>query len=417
MKLEWKTRQKHLAFYCQLAQKGQEQLKGGEQIKWMARFNKENGNMRVAFDWGFDHDLEQAAQLAIHQALFWFYSGQAQMGQKIYELLVDRKPDLSRLSYGWAVTWYTAMLWVQGDLEQSKTLAEEARLLFQKTDDSAGLLMSYYHMAVSLMIEGDFVSGLEIIDQAIQIAYTHPIQTTYYLSACLQAKTTLLIEIGDLDSAHVIAAENYKLIQERRDLIVGIYVLSSMGNILFKQGDLSAAKELYQQCLASAQDLNERRMEAAQYRDLGEISLVEGNIELGIDQLESAAAISEAINSADILVDVTKELGDVYLENSANESAMKAYQRSAVLSRQMNNSVKMSSCLEQIAEVHWQQQPGNLDSVRWLAAVHAQHETSRELKTQAEQLPTSDLLEKIRGQLPEESFTEAWQAGLVLSSE
>ena len=83
-----------------------------------------------------------------------------------------------------------------------------------------------------------------------------------------------------------------------------------MANILFKQGDLDAAKELYQKCLASAQDLNERRMEAAQYRDLGVISLAEGHLKLGIEQLEMAEAISEAINSADILVDVTRELGD-----------------------------------------------------------------------------------------------------------
>jgi len=275
--------------------------------------------------------------------------------------------------------------------------------------------MSYYHLAVPLTIEGDFVSALKKIDQAIQIAHTHPIPTTFYLSACLQAKTTLLIDMADLDSAQAIAAENYKLIQERRDFIVGVYVLSSMGYILFKQGDLSAAKELYQQCLASAQDLNERRMEASQYRSLGEISLVEGHIKLGIDQLETAAAISEAINSADILVDVTRELGDIYLETAAYDSAMKAYQRSAMLSQQMNNPVKMTSCLEQIAEVHWQQQPGNLDSVRWLAAVSSWHRSSSDPQTQVKHVSNSELLEIIRDKLSEDEFTQAWQAGLSLT--
>ena len=171
----------------------------------MARFNQEKGNLQAAFDWGFDHDLEQAAQLAIHQALFWFYSGQPQIGQEIYERLLDRKAYLSQLRYGWALTWYTAMLWVQGDLKISKTLAEEARLLFQKIDDAAGLVMSYFHLAVPLMIAGDLVSALEMIDQALQIAHTHPLPTTYYLSVTLQSKTEILIEMDDLARAQTTA--------------------------------------------------------------------------------------------------------------------------------------------------------------------------------------------------------------------
>ena len=94
---------------------------------------------------------------------------------------------------------------------------------------------------------------------------------------------------------------------------------------------------------------------------------------------------------------------------------MIAYQRSAVLSQQMNNPVKMRSCLRQLAQVRWQQQPGNLDSVRWLAAVYAWHDDAAEPRMPAAQAPNSELLDTMQDQLLEDEFMQAWQAGCLLT--
>lgn len=69
-------RANHLAFYLQLAEEAEPQLRTGKQLIWLARLEVEHDNLRTALEWAIDQPTpEQALRLAGALARFWYLRG------------------------------------------------------------------------------------------------------------------------------------------------------------------------------------------------------------------------------------------------------------------------------------------------------------------------------------------------------
>jgi ATP/maltotriose-dependent transcriptional regulator MalT len=364
----------------------------------------------VAFEWGFENELEMTAQLAIHLSLFWFSSGQMQRGQKLYEKLLDRQNELPEQVRGWVLTWYTAMIWVQGRLQESKQLAIEAYHIFQKINDAPGIIMSYHHQYVVAFYQGDLETAAYYNDQALEIARNDG--SPWFLSVCLQTQSGRLAEIGEEEAAYRVASECYQLCQEHDNLFTGTYAIAILARLAIKRGEFAEARALCQQALTIAQDLNDPRMESIQYLVLGNIALAERDFPAAVGHLETAVTISDMTNNADILDEAIMLLGrDAYTGTGEYELAFEALQRWAKICLQLNNEANMAACLEKMADVHWRLNPGNRQSARWLATAAWRGSTDYT----AEDLPTSKLIKTIQTQLSEAEFNQSWEAGLSLT--
>jgi predicted ATPase len=70
------TRQQHASFFLALAERAEPELHGPDQVEWLERLERENGNLRAAMDWALSgDDAEIAARIswAIYQ--FWWQRG------------------------------------------------------------------------------------------------------------------------------------------------------------------------------------------------------------------------------------------------------------------------------------------------------------------------------------------------------
>ena len=409
--LETETRRKHLAYYCQLAAQGEQHLRGGDTIRWKTRLIQEKGNWQVAFNWGVDNHLQQTAQMVIHLSLFWFSTGQMQLGEKLCKKLLSRQDELPEAIRGWVLTWYTAMIWVQGRLQETRQLALEAYHLFLRLEDNEGIIMSYHHQFVAAFYQGDFEAAFDYNDHALEIARGDTTVDQWFLRFCLQSKSSCLADIGQDEAAYRAAAESYQLCQDSHDLFTQTYAMSSLARLAIKRGEVAQAKALCQQALALAQDINDQRMEAIQYNLLGQIALAEKDFPAAVNQLETAVTIGEMINNTDLLDESTKQLGEAYLGTGQYALAFQTLQRWAQICQQLNNEANMVACLEKLAAIHWQLNPGNRQSARWLAAVAAWHNTTNKI---AEDLPANQLLKTMQNQLSEAEFTQSWEEGLSL---
>jgi predicted ATPase len=404
--LEHQTRQKHLAYYCQLAEKGELKLRGGDAIDWMKRLGHEKGNWQIAFEWGYEHYLEMTAQMAVHLSLFWFSSGQMQLGQKLYGKLLSKQNELPDQVRGWVLTWYTAMIWVQGRLQESKELALEAYHIFQKLEDSAGIVMSYHHQSAVAFYQGDLESAISFGEKALEIARNDITVPQWFLSVCLQGQSTCLAEGGQEEEAYRIALECLKFCEENGNFFTGTYAMAFLARHAIRKGELVEANTLCQQGLTLAQDLNDRRMESIQYLVLGNIALAERDFLAAVGHLETAVAISDLTNNTDILDEATMLLGrDAYTGIGEYELAFESLQRWAKICLQLNNTANMAACLEKMAAVHWRLNPGNFDSVYWLAASAAWRN----------KMPDNELIRKIQQQLSEAEFQQSWERGFSLA--
>ncbi|MCB0018642.1 MAG: AAA family ATPase, partial [Anaerolineales bacterium] len=407
--LERQTRQKQLTYFCEFAAQGEQHLRGGDTILWKRVLGAEKGNWQVAFEWGIVNELEMTARMAIHLSLFWFDSGQMQLGERLYERLLRRQDELTEWLKGWVLTWYTAMIWVQGRLEECRRLALEANRLFAILDDGPGLVMSYHHQYVAAFHSGDLETAAHHNKQALTIARNDPLVPPWFLSVCLQTRSGLLAEVGQDEAADHAARECLQLCQANRDVVLEAYALATLARLAIKRGAFAEARSVSQRALAIAQDMDDPRMESIQYVILGNIALAERDFPAAVDTLETAVAIGEMTNNTDILDEAIMLLGrDAYTGIGEYERALEALQRWAQICLQLENEANMAACLDKIARVQWQLKPGNLATVRWLAAAAAWRESHSSMVDATDQ---NRLLAKIREQITATEFWDSWELG------
>src|SRR5262249_16540530 len=66
------VRDRHLAWYLSLAERGEWEVRGPHQIEWLQRFDAEHDNLRVALGWATAHRPDEQA-LRLAAALGWFW--------------------------------------------------------------------------------------------------------------------------------------------------------------------------------------------------------------------------------------------------------------------------------------------------------------------------------------------------------
>jgi hypothetical protein len=86
----------------------------------------------------------------------------------------------------WLLTAYTAMIWVQGNLERTESLASETLRLFQEAGDEAGIALSYHHLAtVADHPRVDFEAALWLRERGLE--HARNIADSWYASVLLQS--------------------------------------------------------------------------------------------------------------------------------------------------------------------------------------------------------------------------------------
>jgi len=64
-------RQRHLAYFVDLAERAEPNLRAFDMMMWMDRLEAELDNIRAALEWAQESDVE--AQLRLASALLWFW--------------------------------------------------------------------------------------------------------------------------------------------------------------------------------------------------------------------------------------------------------------------------------------------------------------------------------------------------------
>lgn len=70
-------RENHLAYFYQLALRGEHQLQRSGQRTWLFRLEQEHDNLRAGLGWASEHRPEKALQLVVALGLFWHTRGYA----------------------------------------------------------------------------------------------------------------------------------------------------------------------------------------------------------------------------------------------------------------------------------------------------------------------------------------------------
>jgi predicted ATPase/DNA-binding SARP family transcriptional activator len=232
------TRNRHAEAFVQLAEQGEVEIRGPDQLPWLERFRADVNNFRTSIDWClFTGDSTRAARQAGALAWFWTLNGMlAEAVQHLERLVeVEDMPPQTRAKCLWGYALLAASL---GQLETARIVGYRAAELGRSCGDATNAAYGLNAAAVAEWALGNHARSLDAHREAV--ALFDPLGDAWGLAVCnvLQART--LFDLGD-SAASKVASEGVDHARRAGDLHVLGIALTQIAQIAIADGDIDAA--------------------------------------------------------------------------------------------------------------------------------------------------------------------------------
>ena len=236
------TRNRHLAFFLELAETAESKLHGAEQAEWLQRLEQVHNNLRAALHWGLAMGSTRRMGLQLSNSLvpFWLMHGYFQEGQKWLEQELTASDDVPTALRAKALTGIGTMAWCQGDFASAISFHQESLALYQTLDDKRGIAEAFNNLGVQAYYQGNFEEAMPNLQESLKL----------YRALGDKAGTAL--------------------------------VLINLGEVARHLGDQEWAAARYSESLTLYRELGDQRWIAGSIHNLGLIATAQGNPEQAI---------------------------------------------------------------------------------------------------------------------------------------
>ena len=338
-------RDRHLAYFLDLAVEAVPQLRGPNLVEWFERLDAEADNLRSALEWAFETDAEAAIRLAV--ALNWYWRSRSVGSEAIALLarastlarrLLPAAPEKSRernilISRIFSAEAFHISMWSGGN--SALGLAREAFALAREADDpetwsgALGALSIVYSFSGDVdrlpelqaelidylrkfedwwtlsFAEAGFAmwhwatGDLEGAEQRLASATEAAIRTGNLLAIAFAAlsRGRLAGFVGRLDEARDWLGKAISSYQKLGDRMLGLVGRSVLAHAVRIGGEIAEAESMYRETLNGWSYLGRRGAVASQLECFGYLALITGEYDRAANLLGAAEVIREAANA------------------------------------------------------------------------------------------------------------------------
>jgi predicted ATPase/DNA-binding SARP family transcriptional activator len=290
------TRGRHAAFFLALAEQASPELLRAEpQVKWLERWDKENGNLRSALSWALSVDeIATAARLCWVLWRFWWIRNQQPEGRRWMERVLLRRDALPPALLIRATIATAAMAYGQGDGEAFLRYVRELEELSREVGGDA-LAEAFAHVGFGLMAtaRGDLEAAAKHLEEALPFCHE---AGEYGLEA--QAHVwlgTVLLLQGDHQGARLRFEEGLALGESMGDRLSICNALYNLAQLALAEGDYEAAYRRFAEGIAPSEELGDRANTACILEGLGVAAGARGEALRAAWLLGASEALIEAI--------------------------------------------------------------------------------------------------------------------------
>jgi predicted ATPase len=253
---ETETRNRHLAYFLDLAENGDQEMRGPRQIEWLNRLNVMSDNLRAALEWAIETgQTDIALQMVLRLNWFWFVLGdhtgargwlgrvlempdaplhpeaqaealihlahqRFQLGEKESREarpLADRALSIARTNndrrnIDRALAMLGLFLAEEGNFETARSILDESRASFQEAHDEWGYANAGLTLAWQSMREEDWATALVWSQQAL--AGFQKLGDRFFQSVALRYSGRAYVNQGDVTNGLVALQESLMLTQQ-----------------------------------------------------------------------------------------------------------------------------------------------------------------------------------------------------------
>ncbi|HET8523536.1 MAG TPA: helix-turn-helix domain-containing protein, partial [Thermomicrobiales bacterium] len=251
------TDRRHAEYFITLADQALPQLKGPDQITWLALLEAENDNLRQTMAWLIERrDFDRAAQFGFSLWLFWWMRGLFSEGLRWMEMILNPAAGATPWARGWALLTSGVLRYGQGDYERAATDIAASLDLFQLVRDDTGAYIAMGMAGLTAISRDDYVRGSTLIEEAVRRCQA--VGDTWTMIMLRTYSAAIPLNRGDYGHASRLAEEGLSLAREIGDRI-GIYVsLFSLASVARVSGERVKAARLLREALALSVEIGDR---------------------------------------------------------------------------------------------------------------------------------------------------------------
>lgn len=313
---ETATRSRHADYFLQMAEQGEQELRGPQQALWLDKLEQEHDNLRAALAWTLrEGSVEIALRMSGAMWQFWWLHGHMVEGRG----------------------------WLDAALGRARAFEHGAEIdpaLLAKTLNAAGSLAGY---------QSDYMRAETLLNESLAIRRT--LGDKQGIANSLNNLGTLATGQGHYEQATMLFEESLALGRALGDKKNIAMSLNNLGNIALNTGDYHRATPFYKESLAIARSLRDRQNIALSLGNLGLVALYQDDYDTAGPLLSESLALGRELGNSRVVAVALNSLSCIASSKKDYQEARALTQKSLALYRDLGNHNSIADCLESLAEV------------------------------------------------------------------
>ncbi len=295
-----KMRERHLAYFLELAEQADTELRGYRTKLWLDRLQDDYNNLRAAFNWGLTMERpggnkQAALKLAGSLSMFWELRGYFLEGRDWLFRALAQCPEEPFAPRAKALSGEGRLAYLQGDYREAQPLLEKALELWRTVNEisqSAEVLLYLGNIANRI---GNYNEARSLLEESLAI--TRQSGSQYGVADALNTLGLANWFQGNYPRARQVYQESLALWREQENVAGIAMTLSNMGAVDYQQGDYEQARRHQQEALKLWQNLGNKLGTTHGQQHLGLIAYAEGDFK------QARLLLTESL-------EVRREIGD-----------------------------------------------------------------------------------------------------------
>lgn len=293
---EIEIRNRHLTYFCRMAEQFELEIEGQNQMAWLNRCETEHNNMRAALDWSLKEgaDLRMGTRLAASLGLFWYLHSHFVEGLQRSKVFLQKARELDDQATLAKLLFRTADLHLhRAEFGSALQLGEEAVTLCRDIRNKASLAWALYvlgdiYLAVHNLAAAE-ASLMECIQVCVEISY-EGVQ-----DIALLLLSTILLRKGELDRASTTVIHGLSLAEQLSDSWSIAAGLGTLGEILLKQKKYSEARMNFERSLDASRGVGDQFLIGGALVNLAILTHLQEQFDESDRYAEEALSIFQAV--------------------------------------------------------------------------------------------------------------------------
>jgi len=251
------VQQRHAAYYLQMAETAEPELRGSEQAMWLTQLEAEHDNMRAALGWSINKGQSEIARgLSGALAAFWVGHGHFTEGREWLRLSLALSGDDNLAAKAKMLHGAANLALYQGDYNTARQLYEQVVVLQQQLHNQKGAASALNNLGIIAEYQGDYLTARNLYENSLSIQ--RELGEKWNIAASLNNLAIVVNILGDADTSSKLVAESLALRQELGDKRGVAQCLGMQADAAIKSRSYEAAQLALTEAVAIARALEDR---------------------------------------------------------------------------------------------------------------------------------------------------------------